>query len=292
MTVLTRGEDTYLGQLHKVYTEGADRKDRTGTGTIGLFGLTAEYDVSNFCIPLLHTKRIHVRSVVEELRWMIKGDTDNRSLNAAGVTIWDEWAPDDGDLGRIYGAQWRDWIAPDGQGIDQLRRLLEGLRDDPYGRRHIVTAWNPGELDDMALPPCHCFYQAYVRADGGLELMMYQRSADMFLGVPFNIAGYSILLCLIAGALDREPVKFKHVIGDAHIYSNHVEQVQEQLRRATGPDIVREADITRCTDSLLGPHIGIVWRRADKIGALLAGDFEIIVDDYSPMAAIPAPVAV
>lgn len=298
MKYISWNEYKYLKLLRRIHSTGVDRGDRTGTGTRALFGVTTTYDCRGGHIPLLVSKRVHTHSVFAELRWMITGDTNAKTLQEKGVTIWDEWAAQNGSLGRIYGAQWRDWEGPHGK-VDQLRVLLEGLRNNPEGRRHVVTAWNPGELEDMALPPCHCFFQCFVY-DGKLSLSMYQRSADMFLGVPFNIAGYSTLLILIARALGLEPDKFTHHIGDAHIYSNHREQVQAQLDRVR---ITAQAKSPYGPPTLdgpmgsahAGPHVDpqlVVTFEGDPVESLLAGTFEVAVTGYDPLPAIPAPVAV
>ena len=220
----------YLNLLKLVMENGSERSDRTGVGTIGVFGAQARFDLREF-FPLLTTKKLHTRSIIYELLWFLRGDTNIKFLNQNRVSIWDEWADKDGNLGRVYGAQWRDWRAPDGRHIDQIKNLVEGIRKDPFGRRHIVSAWNPGELDKMALPPCHALFQFYVSPDGGLSCQLYQRSADLFLGVPFNIASYALLTMMVAQVCGLKPREFVHTFGDLHIYKNHLDQVREQLSR-------------------------------------------------------------
>lgn len=220
----------YLDLLRLVLEKGSERSDRTGVGTIGVFGAQARFDLEK-SFPLLTTKKLHTRSIIHELLWFLKGDTNIRYLHENKVTIWDEWADENGDLGRVYGAQWRDWIASDGRHIDQIKNLVDGLKKDPFGRRHIVSAWNPGELEKMALPPCHALFQFYVSPDGGLSCQLYQRSADLFLGVPFNIASYAILTMMLAQVCDLKAREFVHTFGDLHIYKNHLEQVKTQLSR-------------------------------------------------------------
>lgn len=209
---------------------GSERSDRTGVGTIGVFGAQARFDLRE-SFPLLTTKKLHTRSIIYELLWFLRGDTNIKYLNENRVSIWDEWADKDGNLGRVYGAQWRDWRAPDGRHIDQIKNLVDGIRKDPFGRRHIVSAWNPGEIDKMALPPCHALFQFYVSPDGGLSCQLYQRSADLFLGVPFNIASYALLTMMVAQVCGLKPREFVHTFGDLHIYKNHLDQVREQLSR-------------------------------------------------------------
>ena len=219
----------YLDLLSEVLENGTDRMDRTGTGTRSVFGYQMRYDLSAG-FPLLTTKKLHIRSIIHELLWFIKGDTNIRYLQENGVTIWDEWADEDGDLGPVYGRQWRSWQAPDGTVIDQLALLLEQIKNNPDSRRHIITAWNPADVGDMALPPCHCLFQFYV-ADGKLSCQLYQRSADIFLGVPFNIASYALFTHMIAHECDLQVGDFVHTLGDAHLYHNHFEQAQIQLQR-------------------------------------------------------------
>src|SRR5258707_3143493 len=223
----------YHRLLRLVLDQGRPRADRTGVGTLAVFGAQARFDLREG-FPLLTTKKVHFKSIVHELLWFLAGETNAESLRAKGVTIWDEWAQPDGDLGRVYGAQWRDWRGPDGRSHDQIKTVLESIRRDPYSRRHIVSAWNPGELDQMALPPCHAFFQFYVN-EGELSCQLYQRSADLFLGVPFNIASYALLTMMFARACDLKPGDFVHTFGDLHLYSNHLEQAREQLSREPRP---------------------------------------------------------
>lgn len=220
----------YLDLLRHVLENGSDRGDRTGTGTRSVFGHQMRFDLSQG-FPVTTTKKLHLRSIIHELLWFLAGDTNVGYLHAHGVTIWDEWADEKGDLGPVYGAQWRSWPAPDGRHIDQIASLLRDLRTKPNSRRHIVSAWNPAEVDEMALPPCHCLFQFYV-ADGKLSCQLYQRSADIFLGVPFNIASYALLTMMVAQVTGLEPGDFVHTLGDAHLYANHFEQAREQLSRA------------------------------------------------------------
>lgn len=219
----------YLDLLRRILDEGAYKEDRTGTGTISVFGHQMSFDLSEG-FPLLTTKKLHLKSIICELLWFLRGDTNVRFLHEYGVSIWDEWADSDGDLGPIYGYQWRSW--PDYQGghIDQMQNVLRQLREEPDSRRIIVCSWNVGQIDEMRLPPCHCFMQFYVQ-DGKLSLQLYQRSADSFLGVPFNIASYALLLQMVAQVSGLQPGRFVHTLGDAHIYSNHLEQVRLQLSR-------------------------------------------------------------
>lgn len=223
----------YHNQLTEVMTYGKVREDRTGVGTISLFSPSdAHYDLSKG-FPLVTTKKLFTRGIFEELLWFLSGSTNNRDLNEVDVHIWDEWQQEDGELGPIYGYQWRrwgEWADPEGKGIDQISNLIEGIKNDPYSRRHIVSAWNVSDLPDMALAPCHCFFQVYVQ-DDTLSLKLYQRSADMFLGVPFNIASYALLTHMLAAQTGYKPGKFIHSIGDAHVYKNHITQVSTILRR-------------------------------------------------------------
>ncbi len=236
----------YLELLQRVRTEGAPKGDRTGTGTWSVFGHQMRFDLGEG-FPLVTTKKIHLKSVIHELLWFLKGDTNTTYLRDNGVTIWDEWADKSGDLGPIYGYQWRSWPAPDGSHIDQIRQVVEQIRTTPNSRRIIVSAWNPADLPDesispqenvargkMALAPCHAFFQFYVR-DGRLSCQLYQRSADIFLGVPFNIASYALLTMMVAQVCGLEPGDFIHTLGDAHLYSNHLEQADLQLSRAPFP---------------------------------------------------------
>jgi len=224
----------YLALLRDVLETGVDRPDRTGTGVRGLFGRQMRFDLAAG-FPLLTTKKLHVKSIVVELLWFLRGDANVRWLQERGVTIWDEWAdPETGDLGPVYGKQWRSWAAPDGRSIDQIAAVIDSLKTDPYSRRHIVSAWNPADVDDMALPPCHCLFQFHV-AGGRLSCQLYQRSADLFLGVPFNIASYALLTAMVAQVVGLEPGEFVHTLGDVHLYANHFEQARLQLERAPLP---------------------------------------------------------
>jgi len=227
----------YLDLLDKILTDGVRKEDRTGTGTLSIFGHQARYDLSQG-FPLVTTKRLHVRSIVHELLWFLKGDTNVRYLRENGVTIWDEWADADGDLGPVYGRQWRSWRKPDGGTIDQLADVVDEIRRNPFSRRLVVTAWNPADLPDMALAPCHCLFQFHVAEIDGekrLSCQLYQRSADVFLGVPFNIASYALLTHMVARATGCIAGDFVHTLGDAHLYLNHLDQAREQLSRAPRP---------------------------------------------------------
>ncbi len=219
----------YLALLDHVLTTGVKKEDRTGTGTISTFGYQMRFNLEEG-FPLLTTKKLHLKSIIYELLWFLKGDTNIKYLNEHKVRIWDEWADENGDLGNIYGHQWRSWPAPNGESIDQISQIIDSIKNNPNSRRHIVSAWNVGDLKNMALPPCHILFQFYV-ADGKLSLQLYQRSADIFLGVPFNIASYAILLKMVAQATGLKPFEFIHTLGDAHIYLNHIEQVKLQLTR-------------------------------------------------------------
>ncbi|MBB4797432.1 thymidylate synthase [Brevundimonas bullata] len=223
----------YLNLLRDILDNGVRRDDRTGTGTLGVFGRQIRFDLSKG-FPLLTTKKLHTRSIFIELLWFLRGETNIGWLKDNGVGIWDEWADVNGDLGPVYGKQWRSWAAPNGQSIDQIQKLIHGLKTNPNSRRHIVSAWNPADVDDMALPPCHCLFQFFV-ADGKLSCQLYQRSADVFLGVPFNIASYALLTLMLAQVLGLEPGDFVHTFGDAHLYLNHLEQAELQLTRAPLP---------------------------------------------------------
>jgi len=223
----------YLDLLQRVLDEGAQKGDRTGTGTISVFGHQMRFDL-NEGFPCLTTKKLHLRSIIHELLWFIAGDTNIKYLTDNGVRIWNEWADENGDLGPVYGHQWRSWQATDGRVIDQLSEVIDMIKNDPNSRRMIVCAWNPGDIDKMALPPCHCFFQFYV-ADGKLSCMLYQRSCDIFLGVPFNIASYALLTMMVANVCGLEYGEFVHTLGDAHIYNNHLEQVKLQLTRDPRP---------------------------------------------------------
>ncbi len=224
---------TYLDLLSHVLENGSDRGDRTGTGTRSIFGYQMRYDLAAG-FPLLTTKRLHVRSIIHELLWFLRGDTNIAYLHEHGVRIWDEWADENGDLGPVYGAQWRSWSAADGRSIDQIANLIEAIKTTPNSRRLIVSAWNPALVEEMALPPCHCLFQFYV-SDGRLSCQLYQRSGDIFLGVPFNIASYALLTMMVAQVTGLKPGEFIHTLGDAHLYSNHFDQAREQLTRTPKP---------------------------------------------------------
>lgn len=260
----------YLDQLRTVLDHGTPSTDRTGTGTTSYFGLQARYPLSEG-FPLVTTKKLHLKSIVHELLWFLSGDTNIRYLKENGVSIWDEWADENGDLGPVYGHQWRHWPTPQGE-VDQIAKLIEMIRKTPDSRRLIVSAWNPGEVDQMALPPCHTLWQ--VRITGGkLHLQLYQRSADMFLGVPFNIASYALLQVMLAHVTGYEPGDFVHSIGDAHIYSNHMEQVALQLTRT--------------------PHPLPTLRLTRDVNSIFDFKYEdFVFENYAPDAAIKAPVAV
>jgi len=219
----------YLDLLKHVLEKGYEKKDRTGTGTISVFGYQMRFDLQDG-FPLMTTKKLHVKSIIYELLWFLRGETNTKYLNENGVTIWNEWANPDGELGHIYGFQWRSWPSYAGKSIDQIENVLHSIRQNPDSRRHIVSAWNVADLENMALPPCHVLFQFYV-AGGRLSLQLYQRSADIFLGVPFNIASYSLLLMMIAQVTNLRPGEFIHTLGDAHIYRNHIEQAKLQLTR-------------------------------------------------------------
>ncbi len=261
----------YLDLLSHVRTNGARKHDRTGTGTLSVFGHQMRFDLSAG-FPLLTTKKLHTKSIIHELLWFLAGDTNIAYLKENGVSIWDEWADENGDLGPVYGHQWRSWPAADGQAIDQIAAVVETIRKDPDSRRMVVSAWNPADLPAMALAPCHCLFQFYV-ADGRLSCQLYQRSADIFLGVPFNIASYALLTQMVAHVTRLEPGEFIHTLGDAHLYLNHLDQADEQLQRDPG--------------SL--PTMSIVRDVAD-IFDFRFDDF--VLSDYQPAAHIKARVAV
>jgi thymidylate synthase len=261
----------YHDLLRLVLEKGKPKEDRTGVGTISYFGAQARFDLDKG-FPLLTTKRVHFRSIVFELLWFVRGETNVGFLNEHGVTIWDEWADERGDLGRIYGAQWRDWRAPDGRSVNQLDQLIRDIRHNPDSRRLIVTAWNPGEIGEMALPPCHAMFQFYVQ-EGKLSCQLYQRSADLFLGVPFNLASYALLTEMVAAVCGLAPGEFIHTFGDIHIYRNHLQQVHEQLTRVPRPLPV------------------LRFRRvADRLEEFQYEDIELI--GYNPYPTIKAPIAV
>jgi thymidylate synthase len=225
--------EQYLDLMRRVRAEGTRKTDRTGTGTLSVFGHQMRFDLAAG-FPLVTTKKVHLKSIIHELIWFLAGDTNTKYLNAHGVSIWDEWADEDGDLGPVYGQQWRSWAAPDGHSIDQIAEVIETLKINPDSRRMIVSAWNPADIPDMALAPCHCLFQFYV-ADGRLSCQLYQRSADVFLGVPFNIASYALLTLMIAQVTRLRPGEFVHTLGDAHLYTNHLQQADLQLTRTPRP---------------------------------------------------------
>jgi len=261
----------YLELLRHVRERGAAKEDRTGTGTLSVFGWQMRFNLLDG-FPLVTTKKLHLRSIIHELLWFLRGETNIASLNEVGVSIWDEWADADGNLGPVYGKQWRDWLAADGRSIDQMAQVVDAIRRNPDSRRLIVSAWNVGELERMALQPCHAFFQFYV-AGGRLSCQLYQRSADLFLGVPFNIASYALLTHMVAQQCDLEPGDFIWTGGDCHIYSNHFEQVDQQLTR----------------EPLALPTLRIK-RRPPSLFDYKFEDFEIL--GYESHAAIKAPVAV
>ncbi|MFQ5766491.1 MAG: thymidylate synthase [Acidobacteriota bacterium] len=261
----------YLDLLKRCLDRGVPKKDRTGTGTLSLFGHQMRFDLTAG-FPLLTTKRLHLRSIIHELLWFLSGSTSVLDLQARGVHIWDEWADDDGDLGPIYGAQWRSWTAPGGGKIDQLDRVIRQIRENPDSRRHLVSAWNPADLPRMRLPPCHVLFQFYV-AGGRLSCQLYQRSADLFLGVPFNIASYALLTLMVAQVTSLEPHEFIHTLGDAHLYRNHLTQARLQLSRR--PGALPRMKLNR------------------SIRSLFAFRFEdFTLEGYDPQPHIPAPIAV
>jgi thymidylate synthase len=262
----------YHALLAYVLTYGEDRPDRTGTGTLSTFGGQTEYDLTRG-FPLLTTKKLHTRSIIHELLWFLAGDTNVGTLQANNVRIWDDWADASGDLGPIYGHQWRSWNNQDGPAIDQITQLIAGIKRDPFGRRHIVTAWNPADIPRMALPPCHCLFQFYVTADRHLSCHLYQRSADIFLGVPFNIASYALLTHMVAHVTGYTPGKFVYSYGDLHLYKNHIEQARLQLERK--PRKSPTLRITTATDSIFKIRYE-----------------DIHIEGYDPHPPISAPVAV
>ena len=263
----------YLELLQNVIENGQFRNDRTGTGTYSVFGAQQRFDLRDG-FPCLTTKKLHLRSIIHELLWFLNGDTNIKYLNENRVTIWDEWADEDGDLGRVYGAQWTDWKTPEGGSINQIEQVIDQIKNNPTSRRLMVSAWNPGELHLMALPPCHSLFQFYVNTDRGeLSCQLYQRSADLFLGVPFNIASYALLTMMVAQACDLKPGDFVHTFGDLHLYANHIEQTKLQLTREP-----RELPTMR-----INPDV-------KAIDAFTFDDFELV--DYDPHPTIKAPISV
>jgi thymidylate synthase len=234
----------YHDLMRRILADGVEKQDRTGTGTLSVFGHQMRFDLADG-FPLVTTKKLHVKSIIHELLWFLAGDTNVKYLNDHGVTIWDEWADENGDLGPVYGRQWRSWPAPDGRAIDQIAGVVGAIRRNPDSRRLIVTAWNPADVDKMALPPCHCLFQFYV-GRGRLSCQLYQRSADVFLGVPFNIASYALLTMMMAQVTDLAPGEFIHTLGDAHLYANHLEQARLQLARPPRrlPRLILRAAVT------------------------------------------------
>ncbi len=261
----------YLDLLRHVLENGTNRTDRTGTGTHSVFGHQLRFNLEEG-FPLLTTKKVHLKSIIHELLWFLSGDTNVKYLQDNGVSIWNEWADEEGNLGRVYGAQWRSWQSSSGESIDQIQEVLASLRRDPYSRRHLVVAYNPGEIKQMALPPCHAFFQFYV-ADGRLSCQLYQRSADIFLGVPFNIASYALLTMMMAQVLDLRPGDFVHTFGDLHLYNNHIEQAKLQLSRDT-----RSLPVMKINPSVR------------DLFSFRYEDFTL--EAYDPHPAIKAPVAV
>ena len=265
------GEQQYLDLLEELLERGARKSDRTGTGTLSVFGRQLRFGL-DASFPLLTTKKLHLKSIIYELLWFLRGDTNVRWLQERGVSIWDEWADDKGELGPVYGYQWRHWRTPQGGEIDQIARVIEGLRKKPESRRHIVSAWNPADVERMALPPCHALFQFYV-AEGRLSCQMYQRSADLFLGVPFNIASYALLTLMVAQVTGLKRGEFVLTLGDAHLYLNHLEQAREQLKRAPRP----------FPGMRLNPEV-------KDLAAFRFEDFTL--EGYDPHPAIRAPIAV
>jgi len=261
----------YLDLLQLVLDDGVERGDRTGTGTRSVFGHQMRFDLAQG-FPMLTTKKLHLKSIIYELLWFLSGDTNIAYLKDNGVSIWNEWADENGDLGPVYGRQWRSWRTPDGRHIDQIAQLVAQLKTNPNSRRHLVTAWNPSDVDSMALPPCHCMFQFYV-ADGKLSCQLYQRSADIFLGVPFNIASYALLTLMLAQVCDLDAGDFVHTLGDAHLYLNHLEQAHLQLQRT--PDALPSLQINPDKKNIFDFSFG---------------DFKLI--DYYPQPHISASVAV
>jgi len=266
----TEGERQYLALLAEILAVGDERRDRTGVGALSVFGRQMRFDLAAG-FPLLTTKKVHLRSIVVELLWFLAGRTDVAWLRERGCTIWDEWADENGQLGPVYGKQWRSWAAPDGRAIDQIAAVVASIRRDPAGRRHIVTAWNPADIEAMALPPCHCLFQFHV-AGGALSCQLYQRSADMFLGVPFNIASYALLTLMMAKATGLMPGEFIHTLGDAHLYLNHRDQAARQLARQ--------------------PYPLPTMRLADRTDLFAFTPEDFTLENYRAHPAIKAPIAV
>jgi thymidylate synthase len=261
----------YHDLMRHILERGARKTDRTGTGTLSVFGWQMRFDLAAG-FPLVTTKKLHLRSIIHELLWFLRGDTNIRYLKENGVSIWDEWADENGELGPVYGAQWRRWPAPDGTQVDQIAKLVKGLSRNPDSRRHVVSAWNPGQVDQMRLPPCHALFQFYV-AEGRLSCQLYQRSADVFLGVPFNIASYALLTLMLAQVCGYRPGDFVHTLGDAHLYLNHLDQARLQLTRE--------------------PRALPTMRLNPAVRDLFAFRFEdFTLENYDPHPHIPAPVAV
>ena len=261
----------YLDLMQTILDKGVDKEDRTGTGTLSVFGHQMRFDLAEG-FPLVTTKKVHLKSIIHELLWFLKGDTNIQYLKDNKVRIWDEWADENGDLGRVYGAQWRSWQTPDGKSIDQITNVVNSIKTNPDSRRHLVVAFNPGEVEGMALPPCHAFFQFYV-AKGKLSCQLYQRSADVFLGVPFNIASYALLTMMMAQVCDLEPGEFVHTFGDAHLYSNHMDQARLQLSREPRP----------LPTMKINPDVKDLF-------AFTFEDFELV--DYDPHPTIKAQVSV
>lgn len=261
----------YIDLMQRVLDTGAQKGDRTGTGTLSVFGHQMRFDLADG-FPAVTTKKLHLRSIIIELLWFLRGDTNIGYLKDNKVSIWDDWADENGDLGPVYGYQWRSWSDPKGGAIDQIEKLIDGLKNNPDSRRHMVTAWNPADVDSMALPPCHCLFQFYV-ANGKLSCQLYQRSADIFLGVPFNIASYALLTLMVAQVTGYEPGEFIHTFGDAHLYSNHLDQTRLQLSREPKalPTMRINPDVT-------------------DLFAFTYEDFKL--EGYDPHPHISAPVAV
>lgn len=261
----------YLDLMQHIIDNGVEKTDRTGTGTKSVFGYQMRFDLSSG-FPMLTTKKLHLRSILHELLWFLKGETNTQYLKENGVSIWDEWADEEGNLGPVYGSQWRSWPSSDGQSIDQISQAVEQIKNNPDSRRIIVSAWNVGQLSEMALPPCHAFFQFYV-AEGKLSCQLYQRSADVFLGVPFNIASYALLLKMMAQVCNLQVGEFVHTLGDAHLYSNHMEQAELQLSREVG----------MLPQMIINPDVKDIFQFRFE-------DFELV--NYNPQAHIKAPVAI